>query len=269
MGLLHYYDSGDSEAGFSIKMEKPLWDLTKVGEGRYRAVCNKGFMVADLGERKVVDVFRHDSLDIVTSVCDLPDGGFLASVNPRGVKEHVILVRRFSKSRELVSTVAFRGIYYGRGLTRLANGDLLVGHEKGFAVCRMPPDGTRDADGEIVKNVAMPKGRNLFEVVPNSDGTGYWAGAGYGAQLLRFDLDGNLLSAWSADQGEKKNYFYAQVREQPDGHVYVANWTGHGENDSKRGWQVIEFDEKGNAVWHLDDPTRFGSIHGIDVIDNQ
>ena len=268
-GLLHYYDSGDSEAGFSIKMEKPLWDLTKVGEGRYRAVCNKGFMVADLGERKVVDVFRHDSLDIVTSVCDLPDGGFLASVNPRGVKEHVILVRRFSKSRELVSTVAFRGIYYGRGLTRLANGDLLVGHEKGFAVCRMPPDGTRDADGEIVKNVAMPKGRNLFEVVPNSDGTGYWAGAGYGAQLLRFDLDGNLLSAWSADQGEKKNYFYAQVREQPDGHVYVANWTGHGENDSKRGWQVIEFDEKGNAVWHLDDPTRFGSIHGIDVIDNQ
>ena len=268
-GLLHYYDSGDSEAGFSIKMEKPLWDLTKVGEGRYRAVCNKGFMVADLSERKVVDVFRHDSLDIVTSVCDLPDGGFLASVNPRGVKEHVILVRRFSKSRELVSTAAFRGIYYGRGLTRLANGDLLVGHEKGFAICRMPPDGTRDADGEIVKNVAMPKGRNLFAVVPNRDGTGYWAGAGYGAQLLSFDLDGNLLSAWSADQGERKNYFYAQVRERPDGHVYVANWTGHGENDSRRGWQVLEFDEKGNAVWHLDDPARFGSIHGFDVIDNQ
>ena len=266
-GLLHYYDSGDSEAGFSIKMEKPLWDLTKVGEGRYRAVCNKGFMVADLCERKVVDVFRHDSLDIVTSVCDLPDGGFLASVNPRGVKEHVILVRRFSKSRELVSTAAFRGIYYGRGLTRLANGDLLVGHEKGFAICRMPPDGARDADGEIVKNVGMPKGRNLFEVVPNRDGTGYWAGAGYGAQLLRFDLDGNLLSAWSADQGERKNYFYAQVREQPDGHVYVANWTGHGENDSRRGWQVLEFDEKGNAVWHLDDPARFGSIHGLDVLE--
>ena len=113
----------------------------------------------------------------------------------------------------------------------------------------------------------MPKGRNLFEVVPNLAGTGYWAGAGYGAQLLRFDLDGNLLSSWAADQGEgKKNFFYAQIREQPDGHVYVANWTGHGANDSKRGWQVIEFDEKGNAVWHLDDPARFGSIHGIDVL---
>ena len=150
---------------------------------------------------------------------------------------------------------------------RLANGDLLVGHEKGFAICRMPAGDAKDADGEIVKNVAMPKGRNLFEVVPTRDGTGYWAGAGYGAQLLRFDLDGNLLSAWTADQGEKRNFFYAQIREQPDGHVYVANWTGHGENDSKRGWQVIEFDEKGNVVWHLDDSARFGSIHGLDVLE--
>ena len=266
-GLLHYYDSSDPDACFSVKMDKPVWDLTRIGEGRYRAVCRKGFQVVDLAERKVIDTFRHDTLDEATSVCDLPDGGFLVSVNPRGVKEHVILVRRFSKSRELVSTAAFRGIYYGRGLTRLENGDLLLAHEKGFAICRMPLDGAKDSDGEIVKNVAMPKGRNLFEVVPNLAGTGYWAGAGYGAQLLRFDLDGNLLSSWAADQGEgKKNFFYAQIREQPDGHVYVANWTGHGANDSKRGWQVIEFDEKGNAVWHLDDPARFGSIHGIDVL---
>ena len=265
-GFLHYYDSSDPGACFSIKMEKPVWDLECIGEGRYRTVCRRGFQIVDLAARKVVDTFRHDSLDEATSACDLPDGGFLVSVNPRGAKEHVILVRRFSKARRLVSTAAFRGIYHGRGLTRLANGDLLLAHEKGFAICRLPPDGTKDADGEIVKNVAMPRGRNLFEVVANRAGTGYWAGAGYGAQLLRFDLDGNLLSAWSADQGEKKNYFYAQVREQPDGHVYVANWTGHGENDSKRGWQVIEFDEKGNAVWHLDDPARFGSIHGVDVL---
>ena len=265
-GLLHYYDSSDPDASFSIKAGKPLWDLTRIGDGRYRAVCGRGFIVADLNERKVVDRFSHDSLNEATSVCDLPDGGFLVSVNPRGAKEHVILVMRFSKERELVSTVAFRGIYYGRGLTRLENGDLLLAHETGFAICRMPTGNAKEADGEIVRNVAMPKGRNLFEVVPSRDGTGYWAGAGYGAQLLRFDLDGNLLSAWTAEQGEKKNFFYAQIREQTDGHVYVANWTGHGENDSTRGWQVVEFDEKGNVVWHLDDPVRFGSIHGIDVI---
>ena len=266
-GKLHCYDEADPSACFSIDMEKPLWNLTRTGDGLYRVVCRKGFMVADIKSRKVVDTFRHDSLDIVTSVCDMPDGGFLASVNPKGAKEPVILVRRFSKERKLVSTAAFRGIYYGRALTRLDDGRLLVAHEKGFAICRLPEGDAPEADGEIVKNVVMPKGRNLFEVVPARAGDGYWAGAGYGAQLLRFDLDGNLRTAWTADQGGKKNYFYAQIQERPDGHVYVANWTGHGANDSTRGWQVIEFDADGRVVWHLDDPVRFGSIHGLDVLE--
>ena len=56
-------------------MDKPVWDLTRIGEGRYRAVCRKGFQVVDLAERKVIDTFRHDTLDEATSVCDLPDGG--------------------------------------------------------------------------------------------------------------------------------------------------------------------------------------------------
>ena len=266
-GLLHYYDSFDPSAGFSIKVEKPAWNLTRVGDGRYRTVCGKGFQVSDMKARKVVDEFRHDSLDTVTAFCDLPDGGFLASVNPKGVKEHVILVRRFSASRELVSTAAFRGIYYGRGLSRLADGRLLVAHEKGFSVCRLPEGDAKDADGEIVQNVLMPKGRNLFEVVPTRSGGGYWAGAGYGAQLLRFDSAGSLLAAWTADQGGKNNVFYAQPQEQPNGHVYVANWTGHGANDSVKGWQVIEFDGSGKVVWRLDNPERYGSIHGLDVLE--
>ena len=53
-----------------------------------------------------------------------------------------------------------------------------------------------------------------------------------------------------------------------NGHVYVCNWTGHGWNDSKRGWQVLEFDGNGKAVWHLDDWEMFGSISGIDVIES-
>ncbi len=37
--------------------------------------------------------------------------------------------------------------------------------------------------------------------------------------------------------------------------------------DSKRGWQVLEFDEKGEVVWHLDDREMFGSLSGIDVLE--
>lgn len=57
------------------------------------------------------------------------------------------------------------------------------------------------------------------------------------------------------------------MREMPDGGVYMAQWTGHGENDSQKGCQVLQFDRNGRIVWTLDDPDRFGSISGIDVLD--
>ena len=52
-----------------------------------------------------------------------------------------------------------------------------------------------------------------------------------------------------------------------NGHVYQCNWTGHGTNDSEKGWQVVEFDPDGNSIWHLYDPDRFGSISGIVVLE--
>ena len=80
---LHYWDSSDSAKCFSISGERPMWDLKKVGDMKYRAVCKKGFKVFDVRERKVVDEFVHPLLDEVTAVCDMPDGGFVASVNPQ------------------------------------------------------------------------------------------------------------------------------------------------------------------------------------------
>lgn len=69
---------------------KALGSSYVMAHGIGKPVADAKTTVADLNERKVVDVFRHDSLDVVTSVCDLPDGGFLASVNPRGAKEKAV-----------------------------------------------------------------------------------------------------------------------------------------------------------------------------------
>ena len=41
-----------------------------------------------------------------------------------------------------------------------------------------------------------------------------------------------------------------------------------GENDSFNGWQVIEFGKDGQVKWHLDSPDRYGSISGIDVLED-
>ena len=264
---IHYWDSADSNACFSIEGERPMWDLKRLGDMRYRAVCKKGFKVFDLKERKVVDEFRHPSLDEVTAVCDMPDGGFVASVNPQSGpdKGKVVLLRRFSSGRELVATYRCEGFFYARSRQWDRDGEtLLLSWEKGFARIRLPKDGDVC---EVAGDFRQPKGRNLFDVVPSLAGDGYIAGCGYRGGLVKFDKDGKAKSVWFVPERDGcVSFFYAQTHEMPDGHVYMAHWTGHGAEDSKRGWQVVEFDREGNAAWHLYDPARFGSISGIDVL---
>jgi len=270
---LHYYDSGDASACFSIPGERPMWDLKKVGGcagglGRYRTVVRKGFMVFDLDAREVVDTFRHPSLDEVTAICDLKDGGFVASVNPpKGSADYqkTVLIRRFNASRELVATYRIDGCFYARSLQWDRDGEtLLLAWEKGFSRVRLPESGERC---EIVGDFRQPKGRNLFDVVPKRSGTGYLAGCGYGGGLVHFDSAGQAERVWTVPARDgKKELFYAQAQEMPNGHVYMAHWTGHGRDDSHRGWQAVEFDEQGNCVWHLDSPERYGSVSGISVL---
>ena len=264
---LHYYDSSDEAKCFSIPGERPMWDLKKVGGGRYRAVVKNGFLVFDMDERKVVDSFRHPALDVVTAVCDLPDGGFVASVNPQKAPDRnkVVLLVRFSKERELVATYRCEGLFYARSLQWDRDGEtLLLSWEKGFARIRLPKDGDVC---EVVGDFRQPKGRNLFDVVPTLSGDGYIAGCGYKGGLVRFDKDGKAQFVWFVPEKDGcVSFFYAQTHEMPDGHVYMAHWTGHGADDSKKGWQVVEFDGDGRVVWYLHDPKRFGSISGIDVL---
>ena len=85
---------------------------------------------------------------------------------------------------------------------------------------------------------------------------------------MLFGLDGQVKKIYEAKMPQgKSNFFYAQPRLLPNGHILVCNWTGHGEKDSARGWQLIEFDAEGEACWFLDNPRELGSIHGVYVLD--
>lgn len=83
---LHYYDSYDPSAGFAVDVRKPVWDLKKVGDMKYRIVCHGGYLAVDMKARKIVEDFRYPDFKdwMATAVVDLPEGGFLFSVNPRG-----------------------------------------------------------------------------------------------------------------------------------------------------------------------------------------
>lgn len=263
-GRLHLYDSADPSAGFSVAIRKPGWDLKAAGPGRYRTVCRGGFQVVDLAARAVVDTFDVPLLRAAepTACCDLPGGGFVFSVNPVGPeKGKAIHFCVFSPERTLARVIRLRGFVNARSFAPGRDGEWLVAHERGFARVRFPEAG-RDVEAVVVKDYPQPAGRNSFDVRPARDG-GFWTTTGYGAELLRVAADGTIAQRLRAEQGGKANFFYAQLAERADGHVYVANWTGHGAEDSYRGWQVVEFDPSGAVVWRLDSPERYGSVSGV------
>ena len=268
--FLHYYDSAYPSQGFKVELKKPLWDLKRVGETTFRTVCHGGYQVTDLKTRKVVEEFQYPGFEpwMATACCDLPGGGFVFSVNPQDEDSgKAIHFYEFGADRQLRCIHKLPGYFNARSMAPGRNGEWLVAHEKGFARIRIPKDGDTV---EVVKNYPQPSGRNLFAVVPTREGDGYLAGCGYGGGLVRFDGEGKVVSQWfvPTDTG-KESRFYAQAEERENGDIYLAHWTGHGENDSFKGVQVVEFDSAGKPIWTLDSPDRFGSISGIIVLEEE
>lgn len=168
---VHLWDSDDPDATFEIPVEKPVWDLKRQRDGVYRIVCKRGFMLVDLFARKVVETFRHPSLDEVTAICDLPDGGFICSVNPQQGDPlycKAVQIRRFPATRELVATYRMDGLFYARTMNPDRTAwQFLLAWEKGFVRFRINAE-VKDGSCEILQSYPQPVGRNLFDAEGNS-----------------------------------------------------------------------------------------------------
>jgi len=256
-GFIHYRDEFNPENDFSLQSPRPVWDLKWHADGQVRAVAGKGFTVTDIQKRAVVDRFEDNRLGGVSSVEFLPDGGFLAGTNQKENGTNAIVVYAFAKDRSFVSRTAFPQVSNLRQMTRLANGELLLAYEKGMARVTLA-DG-----GKVLQLVAQPKGRNSYKAIVRKAG-GYWLSAGYAQELYALSEAGVVEKTFSVKMPDGlHSHFFGGVTEQANGNLMVANWTGHGADDSKKGWQAIEFAPDGSVVWHLWDPAKYGSISGV------
>ena len=263
-GAIHYVDQFEPANSYSVPAPRPVWDLRACGKDKYRSVSGKGFTVTDMKERKAVDSFSHDKLGGLTSVCDLPDGGFIAGTNQKVDDKDAVVVYTFSADRQLKGRSIFRGVHYLRIMTRLDNGDVLLAWNDGILKGRLAAEGSEE--GTALQMYKLPRDRNAYMAVPRKAG-GYWVGGGFARQALAYAEDGTVQKAFEVQMPEGlKNNFYAGVVELANGNIVVANWTGHDANDGKKGWQVFEFDKDGACVWHLHDPDAYGSITGVIVL---
>lgn len=265
-GFVHYLDQFNTNNNFSVKATRPVWDMKRIADNKYRYIHGNSFTVIDLKERKEVDTFSDKKLSGLTTVCDLPDGGFLAGTNQKaGTPEKgAVVLHRYSADRQWKSRSVFPTLGNLRMMTVLKSGEVLLAHNDGVARVTLAPEGSEQ--GTIVQAYKLPRARNAYKAVPRKQG-GIWVGGGYAEALYAYSDDGQVLKTFQAQQPDGlKNHFYGGLAEQANGNLMVANWTGHGANDSKTGWQVIEFDAEGKVVWHLHDPVAYGSISGIDII---
>jgi hypothetical protein len=265
-GQVHYLDQFNTNNNFSVKAARPVWDMKRIAENRYRYVHGNSFTVIDLKERKDVETFSDPKLEGLTTVCDLPDGGFLAGTNQKaGTPAKVAaVIYRFSADRQLKAKSVFEGINKMRMMTVLENGELLLAHNDGVSRCTLAPEGSEQ--GKILQTFKLPRGKNAYKALPRQEG-GFWVTGGYAEALYAYSTEGEILKTFEAQQpGKLKNHFYGGLCVQSNGNLMVANWTGHGANDGQKGWQVIEFDATGKVVWYLHDPVSYGSISGIDLL---
>jgi hypothetical protein len=128
-----------------------------------------------------------------------------------------------------------------------------------------------DKDGKILKKIDVktidPKSSKPYFALRLKNGN-ILISTGYGASLLEIDAEDKLVRKIGGRDSVPDTLlnFFGSAEVLENGHIVVANWTGHKRDDSKKGPQLVEFDKDGKIVWTWHDAKRAGSLHGVCVI---
>ena len=126
-------------------------------------------------------------------------------------------------------------------------------------------------DGRIVKDFKVDGCKWMYQALRRADGHLLAAG-GYSFDFVELAADGKVIKRFGGkDATEAKAlgyHFFGGFQVLKNGNVVVANWTGHGAQDSNKGAQLLEFNPEGKLVWAWHDPKMAGSINGVIVLDD-
>jgi len=145
---------------------------------------------------------------------------------------------------------------YVRGMTRTDGGYLLCANdhilETDFAL-------------QPVRKLAAPGFEHAWKAHRYADGSTL-VSAGYGGFMARFDADGQLAGTFGG-KGQVPDdvapFFYASFVVLDNGHILVANWQGHGEDNGHKGRQLLEFSADGSLLGSWSDAEKISSLQGI------
>ena len=252
---LVHVDQFDSSKDWTLPLPIKHRDIQLVGKNVVLLSSLEGFHEYDLAERRMLKEVK--GYPGTVSARRLPDGRTILVCNAPGVT----LFELSPDGKEL------RKSTFDVPTTR---------------VVRMTPQGTilfgsanrvfeGDLEGNLLKQYTLPEGVWAYQTVRLPSGNLLVSG-GYDPRMLEVDPKGKLVKTFGPGQtGAEKDlglHLFAGFQIIKNGHIVMSNWSGHGEDDSRKGVQLVEFDSKGRVVWTWHDPQRAGSIDGLIVLDD-
>ena len=238
---VHYVDQSDASKNWTLKLPELTMDMQLAGTSRLLCNRSNGYDVYDLATRQKVDEFHSDALKEIRSVRRLDDGRtFLGSQG--GTVYEVDAQKNLTAAYEMP-----KAIKYVRMIRFAPKGTLLLAADDGAYEVSLEKG--LEPERRLVRKFALPRPRNAYMALYAPDGNLLLSG-GYSKGFYTFDPQGKLLSDAVFTQPEGlHNYFYAGFQLLKNGHIVMANWTGHNEKDFKPGWKLIEFDTEHRVVW--------------------
>lgn len=256
---LHHVDQACPSNNWTLKLPEIAFDLQLVGGNRLLVNRSKGFDVYDLATRERVETFQSEVVkDTVRSVRRLADGRTLLSSQAGPVYA-------FDAEKKWVATYEMpQAIKYVRMMRLTPKGNVLLAAEDGAYEVSLEKG--LEAEKRLVRKFALPRPRNSYMALYAPDGTLLVSG-GYAKGLFTFDAQGKLLKDTVLRQPEGlHNYFYAGFQLLKNGHLVMANWTGHDERDFKPGWKAVELDQNHEVVWSWNEAYG-GTVNQLLVLD--
>ena len=260
--VLRYVDESDAARNWELPIGGGFHDVQLIGKNQAAVSSSWGYSVYDLAARKLLGEVKPQGVTRVYSARRKASGTMLLGTN----QTQGVVIFELDKNGAVARKATFPKIVALPAMRLGRDGHIMLAENDGATEVAF--DASAADGGKIIRRVKLPKSRNAFMALKKANGN-YLVSGGFAATFYEFKPDGSVESQWQAQMpAGLRNCFYAGFSVLKNGHVVVANWTGHGARDSKKGWQLVEFDRAGKVVWKWHDPDLAGSPNNVIVADD-
>ena len=253
-----FVDEYDSSKNWRLEFPARYRDCQLIATNRLLVSTTAGYREYDLATRQVAKEVKDARYAGSETARRMENGHTVLGCNQGGKG---IVFHELDASDKLLATASFPKLNTLRVMRCSPRGTLLFGANGNHVI-------EADLKGAILRDVQIPGGGHIYQVIEKPDG--HWlAASGYGQTQVELDRTGKVVKSFGKPGPPELGFhFFGGFQALANGHIVQCNWTGHGSQDSAKGVQIVEFNEAGRIVWQWHHPELAGSIHGVLVLDD-